>query len=378
MESATATTIYEQIGVKPVINARGFNTVVGGNTPTPRMKAAMEQVERYYVDMNDLLERTGEIAARLMGAEAAYITPGCAAALALGTAACIAGDDLDKISRLPDTTGLKNETVIQKGHVYQYDRAACIVGTRLIEVGDANGTTAEQLDAALGPRTANVLFAAHLDRVPGTLPLERVLEIAHGKGVPVLVDAAAQVFPLDRFTGFARSGADLVAYSTKYFGGPNSAGLLVGRKDLVRAASMQGFIGFETVSQRKAFGRPFKMDRQEIVCALVAIQEWLGMDHDRRLAEVERRIAHITRAVEGLPGVSTELLRRAGASPRVLRVSVDPAVARRSAGEVFEELRNGNPSIWVNREPNALLVNPEPLKPNEVDVVASRLRALLA
>src|SRR5438552_1244464 len=95
MESAPATTIYEQIGVKPVVNARGFNTVVGGNTPTPRMKQAMEEVERYYVDMNDLLNRTGEIAARLMGAEAAYITAGCAAALALGTAACITGDDLD-------------------------------------------------------------------------------------------------------------------------------------------------------------------------------------------------------------------------------------------------------------------------------------------
>ena len=113
-QSGTAANVYEQLGVKAVINARGFNTVVGGNTPSPRMKDVMRQMDRYYVDMQDLLAKSGEIIARLMGAEAAYVTPGAAAALTLGTAACITGDDLEKMALLPDTTGMKNKVVIQR------------------------------------------------------------------------------------------------------------------------------------------------------------------------------------------------------------------------------------------------------------------------
>src|SRR5205823_4290269 len=184
--------------VKAVINARGLNTVVGGGTPSPRMREAMDRFDRYYVDMKDLLEKTGEIVARTIGAEAAYITPGAAAALTLGTAACITGDDVEKMAALPDTTGLKNRVVIQANHTNQYDRAVTIVGTKLIEVGDKSGTTREQLESALNDPVACVLYAAHLEGAPGVLPLDRVLEIARGKGVPVLVDAAGQIYPIDR------------------------------------------------------------------------------------------------------------------------------------------------------------------------------------
>src|ERR671931_243993 len=192
MQAAVKTSVFERLGVKPVLNVRGFNTVVGGNTPTARMKEAIEEVERYYVDMRELLDRSGEAIAKLMGAEAAYVTPGAAAAL------------------------------------------------------------------------------------------------AHGKGVPVLVDAAAQVYPLERFLSFSKTGADLIAYSCKYFGGPNSTGILVGRRELIEAASLQGFIGFEHVTNRKGLGRGYKLDRQEIVCAVIAVEDWLSMDHERRLADVER------------------------------------------------------------------------------------------
>src|SRR5947208_12807711 len=149
MQSSPTASIYEQLGVRPVINARGFNTVVGGGTPSPRMREAMERMDRYYVDMRDLLEKTGQIIARLLGAEAAYVTPGAAAALALGTAACITGDDLEKMALLPDTEGMKNKVLIQASQTYQYDRSVTIVGARLVEVGDTSGTTAEQLAAAL-------------------------------------------------------------------------------------------------------------------------------------------------------------------------------------------------------------------------------------
>jgi D-glucosaminate-6-phosphate ammonia-lyase len=375
--ATTVSSIYEELGVTPVINARGNNTVLGGSTPSPRVKAAIERAERYFVDMEQLLARSGEIVAGLLGAEAAYVTPGAAAAMALGTAACITGDDVELMGRLPDTAGLKNKVVIQRAHRYIFDRVPTIVGTKLVEVGDDNGTTAEQLAEALGPDVANVLYPAHLEGRPGTLLLAEVLEIAHGKGVPVLADAAGQVFPLDRFKGYTAMGADLVCFGAKYIGGPNSSGILCGKKELVDAAAKQGFIGFDMATNGKAFGRPLKLDRQEIIAVVVALQEWMAMDHERRLANLDRRLQTIGRQLEGLPGVNLEYLQRVGASPRVLRVSIDSATAKRSAAEVNAGLREGSPAIYTGVEPDALLLNAACLWEGEEEIVAGRLRSLL-
>ena len=163
MSDTDSATIYEQLGVTPVINARGNQTVLGGSMFAPKVQAAMDAANRYFVDMGALQERGGEIIAELVGCEAAFVTPGCAAALALGTAACIAGDDVEKMARLPDTTGMKQHVLIQASQRYHYERATTIVGARLVEVGDADGTSAEQLAAALDDETAVVLVPAHLD-----------------------------------------------------------------------------------------------------------------------------------------------------------------------------------------------------------------------
>jgi D-glucosaminate-6-phosphate ammonia-lyase len=378
MQIATKLDIFEEIGVKPVINARGHATVLGGATPSGRVKEAMDAADRYYVDMRELLERSGQIIAGLLECEAAYVTPGAAAALALGTAACITGSDVEKMARLPDTADLKNRVLIQAGHRYPYERTVTIVGTKLFDVGDASGTTAEQLDAALGPRVANVLYPAHLEGKPGTLDLDQVIEIAHGKGVPVLVDAAGQVYPIERFRSYTKRGADLVAFGSKYFGGLNSAGILCGKRELVDAAVPQGFIGFETVTNRKGFGRPLKLDRQEIVGVVVALQEWMAMDHDRRLARQEQRLSTVSRAVEGLAGVSTEVVRSEGAAPRVLRVAIDAAAAKHSADAVARALREGSPSIVVSPDDGAIVVNVSTVHEGDEEVIARRLRELLA
>src|SRR5688572_986080 len=157
MQSATKTSIFERLGVKPVVNARGFNTIVGGNTPSPRAREAIEEVERYYVDMQELLAKSGEAIAKLMGAEAAYVSAGAAAGLALGAAACMAGSDHEKIGQLPDTTGMRGEVILQRSQAYQYDRAVSIFGAKLVEVDPS------ELERSIGDRTAAVLFAAHLD-----------------------------------------------------------------------------------------------------------------------------------------------------------------------------------------------------------------------
>jgi L-seryl-tRNA(Ser) seleniumtransferase len=378
MLTSTPTNVYESLGITPVINARGNNTVLGGSTPSARVRRAMQDVERYYVDMQQLLERSGQVVAGLLNAEAAYITPGAAAALALGAAACLAGSDPDKIARLPDTSGMANAILIQAGHRYHYERAVTVPGGRLVEIGEKSGTSAAQLKAALGPNVAAVLFPAHLDGKPGTLSLAEVIAIAHESDVPVLVDAAGRVYPLDKFRSYARDGADLVAFGAKYLGALNASGILCGRKDLVDAAVQHGFIGFETTAWEKSFGRPLKLDRQTIVAVVTALQEWLETDHDARLAGYERRLKAMAAELDGAPGVTIDLVNGDGPAPRVLRLSFDAARGRYDAASVLNKLWSGVPAIAVGRDGDTVItINPVTLREEDDGVVASRLGLLL-
>src|SRR6266849_6197902 len=339
MSTSTApTNIFESLGITPVINARGNNTVLGGSTPSARVRRAMQDVERYYVDMQQLLERSGQVIAGLLNAEAALVTPGAAAALALGSAACIAGADPDKMVRLPDSSGMANQILIQAGHRYHYERAVTVPGGRLVEIGEKSGTTADQLRSALGQNVAAVMFPAHLDGKPGTLSLVDVIAIAHERGVPVLVDAAGRVYPLDKFRGYAQGGADLVAFGAKYVGALNASGILCGRKDLVEAAVLHGFIGFETNAWEKSFGRQLKLDRQTIAAVVAALEEWFETDHDARLASYERRLQAIAAELDGAPGVTISMVQGDGPAPRVMRLSFDPARGQHDATSVANGL----------------------------------------
>jgi hypothetical protein len=171
-----ATTTFQRFGVRPVINACGIYTDLGGTVFSPRVWQAMQEINTHFVRMVDLLDRSGEILAKLVGAQAARVVPGASAAITLGTAACIAGKDGHAWEQLPDTTGLKNEVLIQKAHRYKYDRMVRIAGGRLIEVGTTLSTTAADLEKACTPRTAMIMFPAHLDGRTGTLPL---VEVSH-------------------------------------------------------------------------------------------------------------------------------------------------------------------------------------------------------
>lgn len=376
MQSTTETNIYEALGVRPVINARGAYTTLGGSRLSPKVRAAMEEANRSFVDMRELLETSGKLIAEMLETEAAYVTSGAAAALALAAAACMAGNDPEKMERIPDVTGMKHEILIQKGLRVRYDRAVTVPGAKLVEVGDERGTTAEQLAAAIGPNTAAIHYLAPGDR-PGVLPLEEVVRVAHAHDVPVIVDAAGQTYPLENLKRFAQMGADLVCYAGKYFDAPHSTGLVCGRRDLVESAAMQGFIGFETSGYR-TFGRPMKLDRQEIVAVVVALREWLTMNHEERFQRYERKAQTIMRALEGLPAI--EVTHVPVAPPVIrsgLRIAVDASALGKTATEVRDALLAGTPSIAVNVQGDALMVSVAFLEDGEEAIVAERLRAAL-
>ncbi|MFH1487232.1 MAG: hypothetical protein ABIH46_14265, partial [Chloroflexota bacterium] len=218
MSVSSLGSIYRGLGVTPVINAAGNLTRLGGSILAPSVLKTMEEANEAYVDMDELFVATGKVIAELLETEAAFVTSGCAAAMALGTAACITGNDIARMERIPDTAGMKNEVVVQGKTRYKYDRCPTTVGAKLVVAGDDNGTSREQLAERLGPNAACVLHLALTEGTPGTLSLDTVIEVSHSKGVPVLVDAAGEVYPLDYFKSFYKRGADLVCFGAKYFG----------------------------------------------------------------------------------------------------------------------------------------------------------------
>jgi L-seryl-tRNA(Ser) seleniumtransferase len=302
---STAPTVFEKFGVRPVINACGIYTDLGGSVLSPRVWQAMQEVNHSFVRMVDLLDHSGEMLASLLDAEAARIVPGASAAITLGTAACIAGRDGHAWEQLPDTTGLKNEVIIQKAHRYKYDRMVRIAGGGLVEVGSEKGTTLPQLEQAFNSRTAMVLFPAHLEARLGTLALEEVSRVSRRQGVPLLVDGAYMNDPTSVMRSFLPRGADLVCFSAKYFWGPNSSGLICGRRDLIEAVAGIDFTRYES-GKYLTFGRPWKMDRHTIVATVVALEEWLAMDHDIRWTSYREKVATMRGLLSDLPGIRTE------------------------------------------------------------------------
>jgi L-seryl-tRNA(Ser) seleniumtransferase len=235
--------VYQELGVRPIINACGTLTRIGGSRMSAEVLESMVEAAASFAHIDELQARAGKVIAEVTGAEAGYVTTGAAAGLALATAACVAGMDVGKMDRLPDTTGMKNEVVVQRGHRNAYDHGIRSAGIKFVEVGylgypGAGGTMPWQIDEAITERTAAV--ACPILDTPGTVSLPVVAEIAHAKGVPVIVDAAAELPPRSNLRRFISEGADLVTFSGgKAIGGPQSSGILAGRADLIASVALQ-------------------------------------------------------------------------------------------------------------------------------------------
>ncbi|NKB71170.1 MAG: hypothetical protein GKR89_29210 [Candidatus Latescibacteria bacterium] len=369
--------LYRDLGCTPVINAAGNQTILGGSRVSPTVQKAMIAANRYYVEMRALQVQTGAAIAAMVGAEAAFVTPGCGAALALSAAACMSVGDPAKMEQLPNTQGLANRFLFQARQNYHYQRCLTIFGGHLSLVGDDNGTTAGQLQDAIDEHTAGIHFFASGDDDPAILDLPEIVRIADQYNIPVIVDAAYQVFPLDRFNYYSQSGASLIGFGAKYFGACNSTGILAGKKDLVDAAFMHSFIGFET-SDYDTVGRPLKLDRQEIVAVTVALREWLDLDHEARLAEHWVKADRIIAALDGLPHIALQRHVEDNSLSNGVYLTLDQQALGKSVADIIQTLKDGDPSIWLRAHQKGIRIAVAHLIEDEVDIVIDRLREILA
>ena len=371
--------IYKELGATPVINATGSVTMLGGSTPAPEVKEAMERAEGAYIPLMELEEKAGAAIANMVNVPAAYITSGAGSALTLATAACMAGDDDAKIQQLPDTTGMKNEVLIQERQRYWYDRCLELAGAKLVMFGNAEGTTRKDLEDAIGPNTAAVhYYAVAQEPDPQALSLEDTIEIAHDKGVPVLVDAAGQIYPLDLFGSYVRMGADFQCTAAKYMSSPQSTGLAFGSEDMIRKLALQSFVSYEG-RRIRGVGRPQKVDRQEMVGAVAAVRRWMTMNHEERLAETETKCRNMLNPLQGIPGVTVELLDNIiGHQPYGVTLEVDSSVTGISGHDVVDLLKAGDPPIWtrVREGDTGIVLHAFGLNEGEDKIVGQRIAAL--
>ena len=340
--------VYKELGARPVINATGSVTLLGGSTPIPEVQEAMERANSAYIPLMELQEKAGQAIARMVDVPAAYITSGAGSALTLATAGFMAGDDDEKIQQLPDTTGMKNEILIQKRQRYWYDRCLELAGAKLVEFGSDEKTTREDLERAIGPNTAAVHYVA-TQQSPDSqaLSLEDTIEVAHGHDVPVMVDSAGQIYPLELFGKHVRMGADFQCIAAKYLGASQSTGLAFGTEKTIRNLALQSFASYEGRRVR-GIGRPQKVDRQEMVGVVAAVKHWVTTNHEDRLADAERQSRAIMAPLAGIPGLRTEMIENVlGHQPYGVNLYVDPAVASMTANEIVDKLKDGDPPIWT-------------------------------
>lgn len=372
-----AADIYAQFDMQPIINAMGHVTVLGGSILSPGVQAAMDAANTGYAPLEDLFEKSGDLIAQMLDAEAALVTSGAYAALVTGMAGIMAGDDPAKIAQLPDTTGMKNEFLIPKKMRYRYDRAITTTGARLIEVGDDDGCSPAELTAAIGPQTAGILYFARMDKEPGVPSIPETVEIAHAAGIQVILDAAGEIYPLERMTWLPNSGADLVCFGAKYLGSANSTGIICGKAQAVRAAKLNGFISYESQNNR-SIGRGYKLDRQEIIGTTVALHEWLNADHEERLQEASARIETLTQAVNQVPQVhAANAWEEEGGPWMRMRIRFE-ADSPHTAQGVADTLKAGDPPVWVRVTGDEIYIEVHTLRAGETEIVAQRLVEALA
>jgi uncharacterized pyridoxal phosphate-dependent enzyme len=366
--------IYDQLGVRKVINGNATLTMLGGSLMPPEVLAAMAEASHHFINIDELQQKVGERIAEWTHNEAAYVSCGAAAGLVLSTAACIAGTDPDKRTQLPLSEGMKNEIIVHKRGRVGYDFAIRQAGGRLVEIGSEQGATEVDLEAAISQRTAAVFVFYKNLSMQGQIPLERQIEITHQHHLPLVVDAAAQLPPVENLWKFTQMGADLVLFSGgKGLCGPQSSGLILGRRDLVAACAFHA-------CPRPFIGRPMKAGKEEIVGLMAAVRWYLDLDHEQLLQMYEDQVAWIATEFVGEPHVTARrsFPNEAGQPMPRAELILDEQALGIARDEVLRQLYQGSPAISLAPSgQNGIFINPQTLQPGEEKIIVERIKDIL-
>jgi len=370
---------YQKLGVTPFINAAGTYTVLSASTMPDEVQAAIVLASRQPVNLNELIDASGTYLAKQLRCEAALVTSGAAAALVVGTAACInLGNDQAILNIPTDMTGLKNEVIVQKSHRYGYDHALRNCGIRFVEV-----ETLEQYEQAFTERT---VMAHFFNAGAGKISREDWVRVAHQHSVPCFNDAAADVPPISNLWNYTQMGFDLVTFSGgKGLRGPQCTGLLLGRKDLIDAARKNNSPNSNTI------GRGMKVAKEEIVGLVAAVDWFLKQDDAAIEAQCRQRADRIAKHLSGIPTVQTQIFvpEIANHVPHLL-ITYDQSRIKITGAEVMQKMRGGKPRIELNPSTggapasaglpggaNTIVVGVWMLQPGEDTIVAQRLHDVL-
>jgi D-glucosaminate-6-phosphate ammonia-lyase len=397
--------IYEDLGVKTIINACGAKTTLSGAQMPRQVIEAMSEASGKFVNMDDLQASASQIISEITGAEAGLVTTGAAAALTLGTAACVTGLDIVKMGKLPDTSQMKNEVIIPRNHRNVFDHAIRAAGVKLVEVGlygrgmgvGLRGVEDWEIESAINERTAAIAFFAKPQVVPS---LESVIRIGKKNGVPVIVDALGMVPPVSNLRRLIELGADLVALSGgKAIRGPQASGLLYGKRDLVMAAALQMLdmdTRFETWNPppqfidksrlrgmpQHGFGRGFKVGKEEIVGLIVALKLYAGSDQEAETAELERKAKYLHERLEKIDGIRSTYQ---AVSPTRATPGVDikflNAESLQDMVEIVGRLQSWDPPVYLyerGMEEMTLSASPFNLSDSDLDIIAESVEGVVA
>jgi L-seryl-tRNA(Ser) seleniumtransferase len=367
--------IYDELGVKKVINGYATLTRLGGSLMPPEVLQAMAEAAGHFVDIDELHEKVGQKIAEWTRNEAAYVSCGAAAGLVLSTAACIAGLDPEKRARLPDADGLKNEVIVHRHGRVSYDFAIRQAGGRLVEIGAKEGTAPEEMERAINDRTAAIFYFYNVNRMGGQVPLEQGIEIARRRGVPLVVDAAAQIPPVENLWRFTHMGADLALFSGgKGLCGPQSSGLILGRKDLIEACAFHA-------CPRPFIGRPMKVGKEELAGMLAAVRWYLNLDHEGLMQLYEDQVQTVVAAFADLPHVRARrsFPSEAGQPMPRAEITFDEGGLGMTRKDILARLLDGDPGIALAPAgESGLYVNPQTLKPGQERIIVRRIKEILA
>ena len=366
--------IYAELGVRKIINGNATLTMLGGSLMPPEVLAAMADAARSFVNIDELQEKAGRKIAEWTHNEAAYVSCGAAAGLVLSSAACIAGMDEDKRARLPFSDGMKNEILVHKRGRVGYDFAIRQAGGRLVEVGSEEGASPAELEAAITERTAAIFVFYKNLLMDGQVALEEQIAIAKRHRIPLVIDAAAQLPPVEHLWKFTQQGADLVLFSGgKGLCGPQSSGLILGRRDLIEACAFHA-------CPRPFIGRPMKAGKEEIVGLLTAVRWYLDLDHEAMMQAYEEQVAWILAEAASLPYLNAQrsFPNEAGQPLPRAEITLDPAQLAISRDELLQRLLEGDPAVSLAESgTNGIFINPQTLQPGEEKIILERIRAIL-